>query len=252
MYVPLWPTRSEEMYVKTRAVVIHHFKYDDRKTIVELFTEESGMVSCLVALSRSRSTAVPRQLFMPLTVIEADIVGKEGAQLMRIREARQALPLTSIPFDPYKTPVALFLAEFLRYALRREQHDEPLFLYIYNGIAELDACRRGAANFHLVFLWQLARYLGVSPDMQSRGRLFDLRGGVFTDAVPPHGDYLDGTAAQAMRSLSRMTYANMHLFRMNRQQRNSVLDTIVAYYRLHLPALPELKSLDVLRTLFEP
>ena len=47
-----------------------------------------------------------------------------------------------------------------------------------------------------------------------------------------------------------MNYDTMHLFSMNRMERNRCLDIISQYYRLHLPDFPELKSLPVLQELF--
>jgi DNA repair protein RecO (recombination protein O) len=42
----------------------------------------------------------------------------------------------------------------------------------------------------------------------------------------------------------------MHLFRLSRSERNRILELLLTYYRLHLPAFPELRSLSVLRELF--
>ena len=47
-----------------------------------------------------------------------------------------------------------------------------------------------------------------------------------------------------------MNYKTMHLFGMNRTERNRCLDIICQYYRLHLPNFTELKSLPVLQALF--
>ena len=47
-----------------------------------------------------------------------------------------------------------------------------------------------------------------------------------------------------------MKYETMHLFAMNRDERNRCLDIICRYYRLHLPDFPELKSINVLKELF--
>lgn len=49
----------------------------------------------------------------------------------------------------------------------------------------------------------------------------------------------------------RMNYDTMHLFAMSRVERMRCLTVIEQYYRLHLPDFPELKSLDVLKELFD-
>ena len=45
----------------------------------------------------------------------------------------------------------------------------------------------------------------------------------------------------------RLNYSTMHLFRMTRQQRSRCVDVILAYYRLHVPDFPDMKTLEVLR-----
>ena len=48
-----------------------------------------------------------------------------------------------------------------------------------------------------------------------------------------------------------MNYDTMRLFRMSRTDRWKILTTLNAYYRLHIPGFPELKSLDVLHDVFD-
>ena len=51
-------------------------------------------------------------------------------------------------------------------------------------------------------------------------------------------------------TLTRMNYENMHLFSMSRTERNRCMDVVLKYYAIHVPNFPELKSLEVLRSLF--
>ena len=43
----------------------------------------------------------------------------------------------------------------------------------------------------------------------------------------------------------------MHLYAMTRAERMRCLEVMNLYYRLHLPGFPELKSLEVLKELFD-
>ena len=52
-------------------------------------------------------------------------------------------------------------------------------------------------------------------------------------------------------NLMRMNYETMHLFGMSRAERTRCLTTINDYYSLHLPDFPVLKSLEVLKELFD-
>lgn len=48
----------------------------------------------------------------------------------------------------------------------------------------------------------------------------------------------------------RMDYDNMQIFSLSRNQRNTILEHILTYYRLHLPEFGTVKSLDILQQLF--
>ena len=116
----------------------------------------------------------------------------------------------------------------------------------------LDACNEGFANFHLVFLIRLSRFLGFYPNLENytEGCYFDLMNACFVHEQPLHGMFLRPQEASHIRLLTRMNYETMHLFSMSRAERSRCLEIICEYYRLHLPDFPELKSLAVLQELF--
>ena len=51
--------------------------------------------------------------------------------------------------------------------------------------------------------------------------------------------------------MMRMDFPNQHLFHMNRIQRNRCIEVALQFYRLHLPDFPDLRSLEVLRELWD-
>ena len=108
-------------------------------------------------------------------------------------------------------------------------------------------------NFHIVFLLHLTGILGFMPAHEdyTPHTIFDLRTGELAEHAPLHPDFLKETDTERMFQIMRITYANMHLFKMTRAERKRCLDTILYYYRLHLPAFPELKSLAVMNEIFD-
>ena len=239
------------MNSKTEALVLHAVKYGEQRLVVDMFTRQHGRVSFIVALPRSPRSKVKKQYFQPLTLlsIEADI--RSQANLQKLRDVALLTPLPSLLSHPSKLAIALFVAEFLYRALRDEQQTEPLFDYVQSAIEWLDGQTAHIANFHLVFLMRLSRFLGFYPNLDSEGDYFDLRGATFCAVPPPHRDVLLPDEAARLRTLMRMDFSTMYLFHMNREQRARILDTLLLYYRLHLPSLPELHSVVVLRELFD-
>lgn len=242
------------MLTKSRAIVLRSFKYGEQQMIVQLFTEEAGKLSFITRISKSRNTRIKVQLFQPMTLIYVVFDYRSTANLQRMKEAGVSRAFETVGIDPYKTSIVLFLSEFLCHATRDVQKDKMLFAYVANSILWLDHCRGSFANFHLVFMIHLTRFLGFYPNLYAEdgdnNDYFDMRNGCFCREVPVHPYYLSPAEAAKMRLLMRMDYATMHLFSMSRQERNRCLDVIIEFYRLHLPDFPELKSLAVLRELF--
>ena len=208
------------MLQKTKGIVLHTLKYNDTSIIVDMYTELSGRASFLVAVPRSRKAAVKSVLFQPLSFIEFEADYRPNATLYRIKEAEH----------------------------------RPLFAYLQHSIIWLDECGGGFANFHLVFLMRLSRFLGLYPNLEDyhTGDYFDLLNACFTSIRPQlHSSYINPEEAGRLRQLMRMNYETMHLFGMSRAERARCLTIMNDYYRLHLPDFPALKSLEVLKELFD-
>ena len=241
------------MLTKTQAIVLHSLKYGETRLIVDMFTRSQGRQSFIVSIPKSVKGKIKKQLFQPLTLLEIESDLRPKLQLQKLSDVRLASPFSSIPFDPNKLSISLFIAEFLYYALRSEQHNEPLFDYIVNSIQWLDAQTDRFANFHLVFLMRLSRFLGFYPNLDhyQTGDYFDLRESIFLSAPPVHRDFLHPQEAEKIQLMMRMDFPTMHLFRMSHQERNRLLEVSLIYYRLHLPDFPELKSVSILQELYQ-
>jgi len=241
------------MQTKTEAIVLHGLKYDETHMIVDVFTKTHGRLPFIVSIPKSAKGKIKKQYFQPLTLlaIEADI--RPRVKLQKFIDVRLAFPYSTIPFDAHKLSISLFLAEFLYYALRSEQRNEPLFDYIVNSIQWLDNQALHYVNFHLVFLMRLSRFLGFYPNLEQYhpGCYFDLRESVFLSMPPVHRDFLQPDEAQKIQLMMRMDYPTMHLYRMTHQERNRLLEVALNYYRLHLTEFPELRSLSVLQELYQ-
>jgi DNA repair protein RecO (recombination protein O) len=206
-----------------------------------------------VSIPKTPKGKVKKQFFQPLTILEIETDIRPRQQLQKLHDVRLAAPFASIPFEPDKLAISLFVAEFLYYALRSEQRNELLYEYLENSIVWLDGQQSSFANFHLVFLLRLTRFLGFYPNLDDYkdGDYFDLRESVFMPMPPVHRDFLHPEEAQKVQLMMRMDFPTMHLFRMSHQERNRLLEVSLKYYRLHLPDFPEMKSIEVLQALYQ-
>jgi DNA repair protein RecO (recombination protein O) len=187
-----------------------------------------------------------------MTLLEIEVDVRQRLQLQKLKDARLLSAYASIPFSPEKLALSLFIAEFLYHALRSEQHNEPLFAYLCDSMQWLDIADKDYANFHLTFLMRMSRFLGFYPNLDNYvdGCVFDLRAATFSLVVPTHRDFLQTGDARRIHTLMRMDFPTMHLYHLNRMDRNRIVDVLLHYYRLHIPQFPELKSLSVLQELW--
>lgn len=273
------------MYEKTRGIVLHTLKYGDDSLMVDILTESRGTVAFVVKIPRTHR-GLKTQLLRPLTILQLEMDYRENRNVQRIRDMRVDDPFLSIPYEPLKEVVVLFLGEVLYYALRNEDRNPQLFAFLEHSLHWFDEAQSEYVNFHLALLIRLTRYLGFWPNaedgaplrprqadvrrqrrlgrhavsgspedgdrtvvqpMPGFAQMFDLQEGIFVPTRPVHGQCLGVEEAEWVPRFLRMNYATMRRFRLNRVQRDYVLDVLCRYYRLHVPGFPEVKSLAVLK-----
>lgn len=241
------------MLRKSKAIVLHTIKYGDSSLIIDLLTEEEGRLTFIVKLSKTMKGKMKKQYFQPMTLLDIEFDFRPNANMQHIKDIRIDIPFTTIPFNPIKTSILLFISEFLLYATRSEQYNKTLFLFVKKSIEWLDASVSNFANFHLTFMLHLSKFIGFFPNLSKPKSydFFDLRNAEFCQYSPIHIDYLKPDDAKTLLKLFRMNYNNMRFFRFSRNERNEITETILKYYTLHIPSMPKLNSLTILKELFD-
>ncbi|MDD5184920.1 MAG: DNA repair protein RecO [Paludibacter sp.] len=240
------------MQVKTTGIVLHSIKYSDSANIVTVYTRHFGRVSYMVhGVNKKKSICRPAYL-QALSILDLDVYHVPGKSIQRIKDIRTMYQFTGIPVDPVKNAVALFIAEILFRTLWQTEPDENVFLFLENSVQQLDCCETGISNFHLVFLLKLTRYLGFEPNHDEESFMyFDLMNGVFLKEKPLHSHFLMPEDAIDFEASLHSDYSNMSQLNLSRVKRQKLLESMVEYYRLHIPDFHGLNSLAVLQSLFD-
>ena len=240
------------MITKTRGIVLGSVRFGESSLIVDVLTKSSGRVSFMVHIPKTSKGKIKKQYFQPMTLLDFEYDFRQRSNLQHIKDVRVSLPYSSIPIDPAKSCISLFLSEFIYYATRNEQENPTLFTYISTSLEWLDNAYEDFANFHLVFMMRLGKFLGFHPFLEdfTPGCFFDLRNGCFTLSMPLHTDFLNAADAGHLYNLMRMNFDTMKLFKLSHDDRNRITEIVLRYYKLHLPNMPELQSFDILREVF--
>jgi len=239
------------MILQTKGIVFQSVKYGDTSLVVKIFTEKLGLQSYMVKGVRSKKAKLKPALFEPLTLLDMEVYYKPNQNLHHIKEARVDVPWHHIPFSIEKQGILLFLDEILYKCVREELSNKELFTWIYHSLIWFDLEEQYFLNFHLFFLLQLSRFLGFYP--ASTGftpeniRVFDLQEGGFLEYRPLHPYFTEGVAAQKLFMLMQTSTETLKTLHITTKERRMVLDSLLAFYQLHLPELGKIKSLEVLR-----
>ena len=242
------------MFTKTRAIVLNTQKHKENAVILQLYTEEYGRCSHILYGAQSKKNGKRQAFLQPFSsiMIETDIRPKR--ELHPVKEIKIDHPPTNLLFDPYKNTIALFLSEVLLHILHTHEKDKSLFSFLHYSIRYLDLTEKGVANFHIAFLIKLAHFLGFFPALEEKNRhalYYDLKQASYSTLQPPHHHYLTRQEVHLLSQLTRMSYQNMHRFRFNRQERIELLERILSYYKLHLHEFGEIRSIAVLKEVFD-
>lgn len=237
------------MLVTTKAIVISAIKYAEADLIVKLFTESSGLKSYhLRGVLKSKKGKFRASQFQPLTLLEIQANHKNKGTLEYLKDVKVSEPYKTLHTDIVKSTVVMFLSEMLKYAVQEEESNNKMFEYIEESLLWYDA--HTTANFHLLFLLNLTKFLGFYPDTQNFDRhYFNLLDGTFED-WESNRYCISGEELLILKTLLGTTIDDISRRKLHRNNRLSFLNCLMLYYELHLQGFKKPKSLTVLKDLF--
>ena len=240
------------MIGNTKGIVFQSVKYSEASIIVKIYTEQFGLQSYIIKGVRSKKAKMKTALFQPLQLLDLTANHRENKNLNFLKEAKVAHAYQSIPFDMARRSVLMFLNEMLVRSIKEESANQTLFDWLWQSLVWYDLAESPGSDFHLVFLMQLTKFLGFYPKNPTRiSSYFDLQEGVFINSEPPYPHYISGSFAEMFHHLSMTSFNNLSDLSFSASQRRKMLNTLVAYYQLHLTGFGEIKSLEVLQQLFQ-
>jgi DNA repair protein RecO (recombination protein O) len=237
----------------TRGIALHTVKFSETSIVVKIYTERFGLQSYLVRGIRKEHSKTKAGLFQPLTLLDLTVYHKGKTSLQAIKEVSILRPYHSLPFDIRKSSIALFINELLVRSIREEEENRELFGFLYETCLELDAATEGLSFFPLVFAVALTRFLGFYPRIEGKHGydIFNMADGVFQQQIPDHKNYLLPPMSLLLKEIigSGSYHPDFGILSEDfRRLKNDLLEGMLLYYRLHLPAFGEIRSHKVLHT----
>ena len=240
------------MYQTLDCIALKTVRYNDRHDIISVYTRQAGRVSFMLPSPSGREGRRRRALMMPLGRFACVAELRPGREIHNMRDVMAHPAPSQSLSDPMRSIIALFVADLLNCVLTEPLADDAMFSYIERAARTLhELPARHIANYPVCFVFGLLRSLGIEPDYAAYtpGAFLDMTGGTYTKMPPADGKWLDSATSATAATLQRMTFANMHRYRLSRADRNAILDRQLEYIALHHSRLQSLTSLAILREL---
>ena len=238
------------MLIKTNGIVLSKLKYRDNDLIVKCYTSQRGVVSYLLrGVLKSKKGNAKTAYFQPLSQLQIEENFKPNQSLQYMGEVKMNSVYKSLHTNILKSAIVMFLSEVLSSVLKEEEQNEFLYDYLTNAFNWLDQ-ETDFANFHLLFLLNLTRYLGFYPDESSRDLpFFNLSTGAFE--LKPHSHYtLSDENLVNLKRLLGINFDELKTIKLNSKQRQSFLTMLLLYFELHLGDFKKPKSLVIFNQVF--
>lgn len=236
------------MLHKTRGIVFKTTNYGESSIIVQVFTEKFGLQSYIINGAKKPRAKISQNMLQPLHLLDMVVYHKSAGNVQRIAELKNTPPLQTIPYDVIKSCIAIFLNEVLYKAIKQQTADENLFDFVFSAIEWLDHQTAAVANFHLLFLVRLTRYLGFYPDryLINDADYFDMKNGTFTKYKPDSVLYLSPPHTQNFNQLLNCGFDNIGEIKFSNDERRYLLGKLLDYYSLHIEGFGNIRSQEIL------
>lgn len=232
------------MLYKTKGIVLNYIRFKESSIITKIYTQRFGIQNYIVNSVRSSSSKTNKiALFQPLTLLDLVVYHKDNKPeaLHRISEVRCNYPYHSLPFDIIKTTIGLFITEILTKTLKEEEENLPLFQFLERNLQSFDQQTTGAEYFPLQFLTQFTFLLGFGLESVK-----DLENQLSENAYPTLPDDAQRRAVQQWLSPKETGISHP----LNKTQRLALLDMLLYFYKVHVAHFGELRSADILHSVF--
>ncbi len=238
------------MNQKTCGIVLKQLKYSESSIIIKMYTLDFGIQSYLVKGVRKKNKKNHNVLFQPLSLLDLTSFTYKKSTLNIFQEGKSFHPFKSLHSNPIKITLSFFLSDVLTSTLKEETSNPNLFYFIVHSLQILDEEEKNYANFHLWFILQLTKFLGFYPNTdQFNAPYFNLMDGNFTSTESVYSCSEEDSLL--IKSLLNLTISQCLQLKINPLKRQNVLDILIKYYNLQDHTISNLKSLKVIKEVFE-
>jgi len=235
---------------ETKGIVLRCIKYSESSVIVDIYTLTKGLRSYIVSGLSSRKDRSKASCYQHLNIIQIVAYEKPAGKLARIKEQRIVQHYSTLPYDVRKSGIGLFSLEICKESIKEREPNEALYHFLEQYFVMLDNKKASLGLLPIKFLLELSTYIGIRPNENHgvKKPYLDMLAGECVEAMNKYT--LPKTITTQLYLLMNTAWDDLDDIRYSKDDRVTLLDDVVMYYKLHLDQLKELKTLKVLREIF--
>jgi len=239
--------------IKTKGIIFRNLKYGESSLIQDIYTETHGLKSYIISGVRNKKKGNKSGLLQVMGLVDLVAYNKESKSLNRIKEVKADYLYRNIPFDVVRSSIGMFIIELSRRSITENEQNDSLFQFLRNSYLYLDQCQGSMALLPIIFLIKLSKELGFAPSQNysESEPLFDLMEGAFTSGQSHSNYLLSKDGSQHFYSLLFEDYGISNSYSVPKHMRLYLLDQLIIFFRLHIDNLGEIKSLGIIKELFD-
>jgi DNA repair protein RecO (recombination protein O) len=240
------------MLLKSNGIVLQNFKYNDKKHIVKIFTQEKGLLTFMVNISSSTKSKMRPAFFQAFTLLSIDFTFRDNRQFFSITDVKCYYPYKSVSSDFLKSTVAMFCTELLLRCVAAEDINYELYEFVETFAKHLDETTEPITHLPNWFALHLSKHLGFFPLSKENvfPKYFNMIEGVFQDAAPMHIHFVTGDILMSFLAYVNSNLEQTQSFQIPKIYRLQIQKIILEYFQLHNHSVNNLQSVTIFTKVF--
>ena len=232
--------------LSTKGIIFRTVRYSESSLIVEVFTQEKGLVSFFMNGAFKKASLRLPSILQLANQIELVAYYNESKNLHRIKEVSVSKIYTRINQDIHYSAISTFILEISRQCIRDSSAHPELYFFLENSLTKLDDAQTLDSNYHIHFLVQFSHYFGFFPfsNYSNSRNSFDLVNGLFI----PY-DEKNKYSVLPEHSILINQLIGGERIQIDLTQRRIIMQILLQYYQIHIDQFKMQNSPQIFRSI---
>jgi len=237
---------------KEKGIIVRTFKYGESSLILDILTESSGLKSFIIQSVRKQKSRISPSSVQLLASVDIDYYHKEDTELFQLKEIKTNVLWLSLYSDMRKMSMGMYMAELTKKIVNKYENHSDVYELLWQVLYKLENSDQ-SWSAHLWYTIQLKALSGFSllKKELDDDHYYDIRSSQTLRTKPLHGYFFDKDMMEILKELEDLEIEHIDAIVIGKNVKNILLENLIEYFKVHVHNFTDVKSLDILKTVFE-